>query len=373
VTIRTTADLVRRRLVNQKLAASTHRSPADVVAWLGAVQAQDYSAARWALGLRAKGLTDAVVEQAFNDGDILRTHVMRPTWHFVAPADIRWLLELTAPRVHALNTYYAHKNGLDDKTIARSRVVIERALGGNHQRTRTELGAALGKAGIPAEGQRLAYLMMNAELDRVICSGARRGRQFTYALLDERAPKARVLARDEALAELTRRYFTSHGPATLRDYAWWSGLTMKDARRGTEIAGPTLAHESFGDFTYWSAASAPATSGRSLGEGGRSSAHLLPIFDEYLIAYKDRAAVANPAYASRIAITSQTYCHYLIVDGRLVGTWKRDETPAGIDVKVVDFQSFPPAYRKAIAVASDRYRAFLGKHVTVRDVAGGTR
>jgi hypothetical protein len=367
VTIRTTADLVRRRLANQKLATSTLRSPADVVAWLGAVQAQDYSAARWALGLRVKGLTDAVVEQAFNDGAILRTHVMRPTWHFVAPADIRWLQALTAPRVHALNRYYAHKNGLDDKTLARSRRVIERALGGGHQRTRDELGAALGKAGIPADGQRLAYLMMNAELDQVICSGARRGKQFTYALLDERAPKAHALPRDEALAELTRRYFTSHGPATLKDYAWWSGLTMSDARRGTDIVGRALVKETFGELTCWSSAPGPAFTRL------RPSAHLLPIFDEYLIAYKDRGAVANPEYASRIAITSETYCHYLIVDGRLVGTWKRDETPTGIDVKVVDFQSFPPAYRKAIAVASDRYRAFLGKPVTVRDVAGGTR
>ena len=197
---RTTEDLVRRRLANQNLAASTLGSPADVVAWFGAVQAQEYPAARWALGLRARALTDRLVAQAFDAGEILRTHAMRPTWHFVARDDIRWLQMLTGPRVQALNAYYARKNELDAKTVARSRTVIERALAGGHQRTRTELAAVLGKAGIRAEGQRLAYLMMSAELDQLICSGPRRGKQFTYALLEERAPKALAAAARRGLA-----------------------------------------------------------------------------------------------------------------------------------------------------------------------------
>jgi hypothetical protein len=374
VTIRTTADLVRRRLANQKLVTSTLRSPAEVVAWFGAMQAQEYAAARWALGLRAKGFTDTAVQEAFDAGAILRTHAMRPTWHFVAPADIRWLQALTAPRVHALNSYYAHKNGLDDKTLARSRVVIERTLAGGHQRTRTELGAALGKAGIPAAGQRLAYLMMNAELDQVICSGARRGRQFTYALLDERAPKAHRLPRDEALAELARRYFSSHGPATLRDYVWWSGLTMKDVRRGVEIVGRALVQESIGELTYWSAASAPASTRRIAGEGGpRSLAYLLPIYDEYLIAYKDRSAVTDPASTRQSAATIDGYAHWLIVDGRFSGTWRRAETQSGLEVSLTPHRSLSAADRKAIASAAQRFGAFLEMPVVVRGLAGGTR
>ena len=164
------------------------------------------------VGTPADGLTDAAVAQAFDTGSILRTHAMRPTWHFVAPADIRWLQTLTGPRVQTLNMYYARKNGLDGKTVARSRAVIERTLRDGQHRTRTEIAAALAKAGIPAAGQRLAYLMMSAELDQVICSGPRRGKQFTYALLDERAANARDLPRDEALGELTRRYFTWRRP-----------------------------------------------------------------------------------------------------------------------------------------------------------------
>lgn len=222
-------DLVRRRFHNQKLARSRFHRPAEVVAWLGAIQAQDYAGAKWAIGLRSTGLRDAGIEQAFNEGAILRTHLMRPTWHFVTPADIRWILALTAPRVHAVNAYSYRKFGLDRGIFARSRVAFERALQGGKQLTRLELASVLGRAGIPAESLRLAYLMMQAELDGVICSGARRGNQFTYALLDERAPHVKNLEREEALAELTRRYLSSHGPATLSDYVWWSGLTARDA------------------------------------------------------------------------------------------------------------------------------------------------
>ena len=224
--------LVRERLRNQSLAVSRLRTPGEVVAWLGAAQAQDYAGAKWALGLRAKGLTDAAVEQAFDEGAILRTHILRPTWHFVAPADIRWMLALSAPRVHAVNAYAYRTFELDAAVLARSRAALERALAGGRQLTRLELAKVLQRAGVQADGPRLAHVMMHAELDAVICSGARRGKQFTYALLEERAPRAKVLPRDEALAELTRRYFASHGPATLRDYVWWSGLTARDARAG---------------------------------------------------------------------------------------------------------------------------------------------
>jgi Winged helix DNA-binding domain len=373
--IRTNADLVRLRLANQHLAASSLGSPAEVVAWFGAVQAQEYPAARWALGLRGRGLTDQTVARAFDAGEILRTHAMRPTWHFVARADIRWLQMLTGPRVQQLNAYYARKNELDAKTIARSRAVIERSLAGGQQRTRTELAAALRKAGIRAEGRRLAYLMMSAELDQVICSGARRGKQFTYALLEERAPKATRLPRDEALGELTRRYFTSHGPATLRDYVWWSGLTMGDARRGVEIAGRALMQETFGELTHWSAAPTPAFT-RSLGGGGTrrsASAYLLPIYDEYLIAYKDRGAVTDPASTGRSSATIDGYAHWLVVDGRFVGTWRREETAAGVEVGLTPHRLLTTAERKAVVAAADRYSAFLETPVIVRGLAGNGR
>jgi len=213
-------DLVRRRLTNHRLERSEFRKPADVVQWLGAVQAQDYAGAKWALGLRAKGLTDADVDRAFDEGTILRTHILRPTWHFVTPADIRWMLALTFRRVHAANAHTYREFELNASVFRRSRKAIERELRGGKDRTRAELASVLRRAGIAAKGIRLAALMIDAELEGVIVSGPRRGTQFTYALVEERAPRGRTVDREEALAELTTRYFSSHGPATLRDYAW---------------------------------------------------------------------------------------------------------------------------------------------------------
>jgi hypothetical protein len=212
-------EIAHQRLHNQLISRQTFEKAGDVVGWLGAVQAQDYAAAKWAVGQRVQEATDVAIDRAFADGAILRTHVMRPTWHFVTPADIRWMLQLTAPRVNALNASYYRQRALDDDIFKRSNAILAKALQGGKQLTRTELASVLQQAGI-ATGDllRLTYLMIRAELDGVLCSGARRGKQFTYALLDEQAPQAKSLERDEALAELTRRYFTSHGPATLQDF-----------------------------------------------------------------------------------------------------------------------------------------------------------
>src|SRR6266487_2328144 len=196
-------DIAHQRLHNQHITRRTLETPQALVEWLGAVQAQDFAAAKWALGLRLQGMTDDDFEQAFTDGAILRTHVMRPTWHFVLPADIRWMLALTATRVKAAIAYYSRTLGLDDAVFTQSSVVLAKALQGGKELTRAELVAVLQQAGIATDNlQRIGHIIMRAELDGIICSGARRGKQFTYALLDERAPQARKLDRDEALAEL---------------------------------------------------------------------------------------------------------------------------------------------------------------------------
>lgn len=203
------AAIAAQRLRNQRISAPRARGPVDVVGWLGAVQAQEYRFAKWALALRTSGARDAQIERAFDEGRILRTHLMRSTWHFVAPADIRWMLELTAPRVQRALRSFNRQLGLDTATLNRALDVLVRCLGKQSYRTRAELGDELARAGIQARGQRLAQIAMHAELLGVLCSGPRRGRQFTYALLAERAPSARRMPRDEALFELTRRYFTS--------------------------------------------------------------------------------------------------------------------------------------------------------------------
>src|SRR5215204_6450301 len=216
-------DIPAYRLHNQRLSTPNFKTPQAVVQWLGAVQAQDYAGAKWALAQRMTDATDAALDQAFADGSILRTHLLRPTWHFVTPQDIRWMLTLTAPRVHAVSAYMYRQSGLVKAVFKKSNAILEKALQGGKQLTRTELATALDKAGISADGFRLTYLMMYGELEGLICSGARRGKQFTYALLEERVPSVKTINRVEALAELISRYFATRGPATLADFTMWSG------------------------------------------------------------------------------------------------------------------------------------------------------
>lgn len=354
----TDLNIARLRLHNQLLSQSTLKEPGDGVAWMGAVQAQDYGAAKWALGLRLPGVSDDAVEQAFSDGAILRTHILRPTWHFVSPADIRWLLALTAPRVHAFNAYYYRKLGIDDALGARSNEVMAKALAGGKQLTRPELISALQQAGIVADDPlRFTLLVMHAELDGVICSGARRGKQFTYALLDERVPQARTLDHDEALAECTRRYFSSHGPATLQDFSWWSGLSKDEAKTGLELVASHLLHEVAGSQTYWFAPTSPSEEQTAL------QAHLLPNFDEYTVGYTDRSTLLDSSHKHKLDARSGILDYVMVLNGQIVGYWKRTLSKSTVNITLQPFVTLNEAEMAAFEEAGKRYGEFLGKAV----------
>jgi Winged helix DNA-binding domain len=344
-----------QRLARQRLTANHLATPAEVVSWFGAAQSQEYLGAIWSLGMRMVNATDVDIERAFAEGTILRTHVMRPTWHFVAPADIRWLLELTAPRVRALLAHYDRQLGVDEALRARSNAVFSAALVGGRHRLRGELGKALAEEGIAAEGQRLGHLIMHAELDGVLCSGPRRGKQFTYALLAERAPKARTLSRDEALAELTQRYFTGHGPATLRDFVWWSGLTLADAKAGIALAGADLAHEEIDGQTCWFAAETLPAVSESAPE-----AFLLPTYDEFLVGYSGFAAATT---GGRPRTRTNEFSATVVFDGRVIGNWRRAITRGAIIVEIAPFDPLADRQREAILAAATRYGAFFGMPV----------
>ncbi len=354
-------ELFTARLHNQRLLGPALTRPEDVVAWLGAVQSQDYAGAKWALGLRTTGMTDVDVERAFNDGAILRTHILRPTWHFVAPADIRWMLALSGPRVHAINAHYYRKMELDDRLFSRSRAIFERTLEDGVPRTRPELAVALARAGIGAAGMRLAYLLMHAELDGVICSGPRRGRQFTYALLDHRAPTRRQMPRDEAIATLTRRYVSSHGPATLRDLAWWSGHTLRDVRAGIEMIRSDLLRQEVDGRTYWCLEAtryAPAGPRRP----PRTPAYLFPNYDEFLIAYKDRELALRHEARTAHPARPDPFPHHVVLDGCVAGSWRRSEMTTHVAVEVALYGD-PSRTHARIAAAADRFATFLGRPV----------
>ena len=352
-------DIVQQRLSNQHLAGNPLKTASDVVAWLGAVQAQDYAGAKWAVGQRVLGADDTSIEQAFNAGTILRTHVMRPTWHFVTPADIRWLLELTAPRVNVANAYMYRQLELDDALFARSNQAIAEALVQSRFLTRTELGATLSRAGIAVQGLRLGYIIHRAELDAVVCSGPRRGKQFTYALLNERAPQAQSLPYEKALAELTKRYFTGHGPASLADFAWWSGLTKAQARAGLEMVKSNLIREMVGDQTYWLAPDLPLIKETS------PMAHLLPNYDEYLLSYRDPSPVLDPAHAPMIETGNPIFAHFLVIDGRVVGTWRRDFKKDSVTIILKRFAPLSEAQEEAVQAAAEHYGKFIGLDVVL--------
>lgn len=349
-------DLLDQRAINQRLTANGFPSAVDVVRWFGAMQAQDFSAAKWALALRMRGApSNEVIEAAFNDGQILRTHLMRPTWHFVAPDDIRWLLELTASRVNLRAATNYRKFELDGPTFKRTHRILVKALQGGKHLTRTELKKALNRAGIAADDTvRMAHIMLRAELDGVVCSGKRVGKQFTYALLEERVPPVKSLIREEALAKLTLRYFTSHGPATLQDFIWWSGLTAADARRGLALTETKIQKAPVDQNDYYFALSKPESQRSAL------SAFLLPVYDEYNVAYKDRQIALDPGSSSAAISTWGLLGPCVLLDGRIAGTWKATLDNKSITITINAGRTLTKPERSAIAQAAQRYATFLG-------------
>jgi len=354
----TSPDIVQQRLHNQHLLGAPFARPEEVVEWFGAMQAQEYPGATWGIAQRMDGLTQAAIDQAYAKGAILRTHAMRPTWHFVAPADIRWLLKLTSPRVHAVNTSYYRKLELDTDMLVRGASVLTNVLQGGKHLTRTELATALEQDGILRASDdrlRLTYLVMHAELEGLICSGAMRGKQHTYALLDERVPPAaQALEREEALVKLIRRYFTSHGPATVKDCAWWSGLAPSDVRRGLELNTSHLDVVRVGGQDYWFGPNSHADRAAS------PIAHLLPAYDEYTIAYKDHNAILHPDYRELVVAA---FGIVIVIDGQIVGAWKRVIEKHRVLLTLEPFRALSEAEQQALNQAIQRYQVFLGKPI----------
>lgn len=348
-------DIAVRRLQAQRLVGEPLPSAIDVVRLFGAVQSQDYAGAKWALGQRAAGATDVEIDRLYDEGRILRTHVLRPTWHFVLPEDIRWVLELTGPKVSRGIAGRQRQLEIDSAEIARATETFGEALTGGRFLTRSELGEVLRAAGIAADGQRLPHLLMAAELDGVIASGPRRGKQFTYALLEERAPNAKKLDRTEALAELTRRYFRSHGPGQLQDFLWWSGLTMADARSGLALVGTELESVALEGKEYWLASDSDRQ-GMEM-----AAAHLLPNWDEYTVGYRDREAALPPdrPFDPTLFSFGSILSNVVTIAGRVRGSWRRSVTREIVQVEFRLLDRLDAGKVKAIEEAADRLAGFL--------------
>ena len=344
------SEIYAHRLVHQQIATTNFTNATDIVQWLVAIQSQEYAQAKWSIGLRIPGLSDADVEKGFNDGKILRTHILRPTWHFVDPSDIRWMLSISAPRVQAFNAYYYRQWELDAKTLTKANKIITKALEGNNFLTRNELNEHLEKAKIPSGGVRSSGIMMNAELEGVIISGPRKGKQHTYALLEERAKPVKKLTVKEALNELALRYFTSRGPATAQDYAWWSGLTMKDVKDSIEDLPKQFEREIIDGKEYHFL---PAEIS-SIKKQRRT--FLMPDYDEYGICYKDRSAIFSE---KRHGVKPATN-HYFILDGLIEGNWNWTIKGKEVIIETMPFAPLSKAKATELNKAVDHYKKFIG-------------
>ncbi|HEX6313208.1 MAG TPA: winged helix DNA-binding domain-containing protein, partial [Gemmatimonadaceae bacterium] len=293
----------------------------------------------------------------------LRTHVLRPTWHFVDPRDIRWMLRLTGPLITKRMAPYDRHLELDGPVFRRCNAALERALRDGQHLTRAEIKTVLGRARVPALGvQRTAHILMRAELDQVICSGPRRGKQFTYALFDERAPAGGRRDPDEDLLDLTRRYFRTRSPATAQDFSWWSGLPMTLVRRGIDMARSEMESLTIGGTTYWVA-------GPGLARRGHS-AHLLPNYDEFFIGYRDRRAIGERLRSARtVTGGSAAIGNVIVVDGQLAGGWKRVPTRRGITLRLTLSSPLSEAERRRVLREVRRFQAFVETAVTVEGLS----
>jgi hypothetical protein len=352
--VRSLNDIARGRLRAQRLTGVGLASPVEVVRWMGAMQAQERTIARWSVAQRTADPDGAAVDDALADGSIVRTHVLRPTWHYVAGEDLRWIVELTAPRVHQANAHYYRRLGIDDALAKRVRRALERVLEHGEALTRTELGERL--AGVAPDQRQMNYLLMRAELDLVICGGPPRGKQHTYALVDARAPNARRLARDQALAELATRYFQSHGPATLKDLTWWSSLTMADARRAVAAAG--LERVTVRDREYWTTGDPPPARPRA------STAHLVQGYDEYVIAYRDSRDV-HGGLPLTLGRPEPGFLHAVLSAGRVLGQWRAVSSAKAMTIELRLRARPSERERRALGRAADRYARFLGTSASV--------
>jgi Winged helix DNA-binding domain len=347
-------DIARHRLLSQHIAAQTFQEPAEVVAWMGAIQAQDFLGAKWSVGLRLPAATEQDVEQALAEQKIIRTWPMRGTLHFVAPADVRWMLELLTPRIIARSALRQKQLELDIKVFARCEKLLVQALEGGKQMSRDAVCELLEANGVSTASQRGYHILWRLAQEGLICFGAPEGKQQTFVLLEEWIPKAKKLTREEALAGLAKRYFVSHGPATIQDFVWWSGLKVADAQVGLDLGGSQLAQEKVDDKTYWLSAEIP-----SLGRTP-SQVFLLPGFDEFMLGYTDRSAALAPQHANKICPGSNgMFTPTIVIDGQVAGTWKRTLKKTLVNITPSHFNRFTKAQQDALSHAAERYGNFV--------------
>lgn len=343
------------RMAGHQLVSPEFDTPRDLVSWMGAIQAQDYNMSKWAVGLRLKSATLRTIDEALERGEIVRTHVMRPTWHLVAGEDIRWMLKLSGQRIKTAMESYAKGNGMEisENLYAKCNRLMEKIMAGNKSLTKQEIGQALGQAGIAMDNHQVTYLMVRAETEGMVCSGADRGGKATYALLEEHVAPVRELHREEALARLAIHYFRSHSPASLSDFTWWSGLSMTEAKEAIMLIDTELIKDSFAgcELFVHKSCHQQAKADEAL--------HFLPSFDEYLISYKERTTVMDLQYHPKAFNRWGTFYPVILHNGRIVGNWSKSVKKGAVTTNTSFFEPDRCPDEAAVKAAGERYRAFM--------------
>lgn len=346
-------NIASKRLQSQRIVDQKFTTPEEVVRWMGAMQAQDYGQAVWAVGLRTKEPSLAAVEKAITSRKILLTWPMRGTIHFVPAEDAKWMVQALAARRVATDGYRQRQLGIDATMLKKVERLFISALKGGKCLTRPEIMQLLEDANISTQNQRGYHLIVYFAITGLICQGPLEGKKQTFTLLDEWVPHARQLTREQGLGEIAKRYFTSHGPATIPDFANWANLSLTDAKFGLEAAKASLAAKEFEGKQFWMSKEVAAHAKPATG------LHLLPGFDEYMLGYKDRSAVLEAQHASKIVPGGNgVFKPTIVVDGQIVGIWRRVFKKSAVDMT---FEAFSiPLPDTALAEAAKQYAEFIG-------------
>lgn len=343
------------RLVNHHLGGDLFETPLSVVSWLGALQAQDLNSAKWAIGVRLKDSTEKLIDEAINNGDIIRTHLMRPTWHMVAADDYLKLLWLTAPNIRSSLKSRRKQLDLDESFFKKSNPTLENILSGGNHLTREELMIQLSMTIPDIDSSRMNHILLEAELDGLICSGMIKNKQHSFALVSERL-KSKTnkvdFNRDEAIALITCKYFLSHGPATVKDFSWWSGLSIGDCNKGLEMVKNKLEFAENNKVKY--------LFNGELNDTLKDRSFLLPAFDEYIISYKDRSSVLTIEHHGRAVSANGIFRPVMVLDGQVVGLWNKSIKKDVLQIKTEWFLKPQKSIIREFEEAGLRYATFLG-------------
>lgn len=354
-------DITARRLLNQHVTRPRLGAAQEVVFQLGAIQSQDVGMGKWAVGVRLKGATERGVEEAIESGDVIRMHLLRPTWHFAARKDARWMLELTGPNIRSSMKYRDKQLELTAAVVRKSNRIIERALKGGPV-SRDELVSRLEAGGIPNDDNRAAHLLMRAELDGVACSAPPLDGKQAYVLFDAWIPRATPLKKEEALAALAQRYFSTRCPVTVRDFSWWSGLSLGDARVALEIVSSSFTVERIGSQVW---VFSPSSRRAGAVEPDGKSARLLPAFDEMVLSYTDRSALFGAKGSMRSVVSGGIIKPMIVFGGQVIGTWNRRANGENVAVSVAPLARLTAVAMASIEKAAERYAAFLCKPLEI--------